>query len=97
VPHLKEPQPRRLVIASGDHPTVIRADRHRKGPAIVTTQNHGFHRRGKVHSNHRFGQPLQLVTAKEMPDVDSARELEGKLKAQKNPRIALYLLGECSD
>ena len=51
-------------------------------------------RRGKVHSTRRFGQPLELVTAKEMPDIDSARELERKLKAKKNPRIALYLLGE---
>jgi predicted GIY-YIG superfamily endonuclease len=55
------------------------------------------HRRGKVHSTHRFGQPLELVTTKEMPDIDSARDLERKLKAKKNPRIALYLLGERSD
>ena len=52
------------------------------------------HRRGKVHSTRRFGEPLELITAKEMPDIDSARELECKLKAKKNPRIALYLLGK---
>ena len=33
-------------------------------------------------------------TAKEMPDIDAARELERKLKAKKNPRVALYLLSE---
>jgi predicted GIY-YIG superfamily endonuclease len=55
------------------------------------------HRRGKVHSTRRFGEPLELITAKEMPDIDSARQLECKLKAEKNPRIALYLLGRPMD
>ena len=41
------------------------------------------HRRGKVHSTRRFGEPLELITAKEMPDIDSARELERKLKAKR--------------
>jgi predicted GIY-YIG superfamily endonuclease len=53
------------------------------------------HHRGKVHSTRRFGQPLGLVASKEMPDIDSARTLERKLKAKKNPAIALYLL--CQD
>ena len=52
------------------------------------------HRRGKVHSTCRFGEPLELIIAGEMPDIDSARELERKLKAKKNPRIALYLLSQ---
>ena len=52
------------------------------------------HRRGKVHSTRRFGEPLELIIAKEMPDIDSARQLERKLKAKKNPRIALYLLSQ---
>jgi predicted GIY-YIG superfamily endonuclease len=55
------------------------------------------HRRGKVHSICRLGEPLELITAKEMPDIDSARQLERKLKAKKNPRIALYLLGRPTD
>ena len=55
------------------------------------------HRRGKVHSTRRFGQPLELVTTKEMADIGSARELERKLKAKKNTRIALYLLGKQLD
>jgi len=50
------------------------------------------HRRGKVHSTSRFGEPLERIIAKEMPDIDSARELERKLKVKKNPRIALYIL-----
>ena len=52
------------------------------------------HRRGKVHSTHRFGQPLELVASKQMPDIQSARALEKKLKAKKNIRIALYLLSQ---
>ena len=55
------------------------------------------HRRGKVHSTRRFGEPLELIIAKEMPDIDSARELERKLKAKKNPRIALYWLSKRMD
>ena len=39
--HLKEPEPRRLVNASGDNPAVIRADRHRIDLALVAAQNHG--------------------------------------------------------
>ncbi|MBV8588426.1 MAG: GIY-YIG nuclease family protein [Verrucomicrobia bacterium] len=52
------------------------------------------HRRGKVHSTHRFGQPLELVASKQMPDIQSARALERKLKAKKNVQIALYLLSQ---
>ena len=52
------------------------------------------HRRGKVHSTHRFGQPLELVASKQMPDIQSARALEKKLKAKKNVQIALYLLSQ---
>ena len=52
------------------------------------------YRRGKVHSTRRFGEPLELIIGREMPDIDSARELERKLKAKKNPRIALYLLSQ---
>jgi hypothetical protein len=37
---LKEPEPRRLVPASGDKRAAIRADRHRKDPSIVA-QHHG--------------------------------------------------------
>jgi predicted GIY-YIG superfamily endonuclease len=55
------------------------------------------HHRGKVHSTHRFGQPLELIAAKEMLNIDSARELERKLKAKKNPKVAIYLLGEQID
>ena len=50
------------------------------------------HQRGKVHSTSRFGQPLELLVAREMPDIGSARILERQLKAKKNPRVAIYLL-----
>jgi len=50
------------------------------------------HRRGKVHSTRRFGQPLELVASKETPNIESARALERELKAKKNPQVAIYLL-----
>jgi predicted GIY-YIG superfamily endonuclease len=55
------------------------------------------HPRGKAHSTRRFSQPLELVTTKEVPDIDSARALERKLKDKKSPRIAFYLLGAHTD
>ncbi|HKB91723.1 MAG TPA: GIY-YIG nuclease family protein [Opitutaceae bacterium] len=55
------------------------------------------HSRGKVHSTRRFGQPLEVVCIKEMPSMDSARELERKLKAKKNPQVAIYLLSKGAD
>ena len=55
------------------------------------------HRRGKVHSTRRFGQPLELVASREMPNIESARALERELKAKKNPQVALYLIKTCSD
>jgi predicted GIY-YIG superfamily endonuclease len=50
------------------------------------------HQRGKVHSTQRFGQPLELVATREVPDIGSARSLERQLKAKKNPQVAIYLL-----
>jgi predicted GIY-YIG superfamily endonuclease len=49
------------------------------------------HRRGKVHSTHRFGQPLEVVATKQIPNILLVRELERALKAEKNARIAIYL------
>jgi hypothetical protein len=40
---------------------------------------------------------LELIAAKETLNVGSARELERKLKAKKNPQIAIYLLGKQID
>jgi hypothetical protein len=41
----------------------------------------------------RFGQPLELVASKAIPEINSARVLERELKAKKNPQVAVYLLG----
>jgi len=38
---LKEPEPRRLVPASGDNSAAIGADRHRIDPSVVAPQHHG--------------------------------------------------------
>jgi predicted GIY-YIG superfamily endonuclease len=48
--------------------------------------------RGKVHSTRRFGQSLEVVASKEIPNIESARALERELKAKKNPQVAVYLL-----
>jgi hypothetical protein len=39
--------------------------------------------RGEVHSARRFGQPLELVATKGMPDIRSARIFEREPKANK--------------
>jgi predicted GIY-YIG superfamily endonuclease len=55
------------------------------------------HQRGKVHSTRRFGQPLELVASREMPDMQAARILERELKAKKDPQVAIYLLKDGPD
>jgi putative endonuclease len=66
--------------------------RHYIGSTENLERRFGEHLRGKVHSTHRFGQPLELVASKQMPDIESARALERKLKAKKSPQVAIYLL-----
>jgi predicted GIY-YIG superfamily endonuclease len=55
------------------------------------------HQRGKVHSTRRFGQTLELVATREMPDIQLARLLERQLKAKKNPQVAIYLLNSAPE
>jgi predicted GIY-YIG superfamily endonuclease len=50
------------------------------------------HRRGKVHSTRRFGQPLEVIVTKEVTDIAAARALERKLKSKKNPKLAIHVL-----
>jgi predicted GIY-YIG superfamily endonuclease len=71
--------------------------RHYIGSTENLDRRFAEHQRGKVHSTRRFGQPLELVAAREMPDIQSARMLERKLKAKKNPQLALYLLKHAAD
>jgi len=52
------------------------------------------HRRGKVHSTHRFGQPLEVMATREVPTIELARMLERQLKAKKNPKVAIHLLNK---
>jgi putative endonuclease len=66
--------------------------RHYIGSSENLERRLSEHRRGKVHSTRRFGQPLELVASKEMPNIESARALERELKAKKNPQVAIYLL-----
>jgi predicted GIY-YIG superfamily endonuclease len=66
--------------------------RHYIGSTEKLEQRFAEHQRGKVHSTRRFGQPLELIASKLMPDISSARALERQLKAKKNPKVAVYLL-----
>jgi putative endonuclease len=71
--------------------------RHYIGSTKNLDRRFAEHQRGKVHSTRRFGQPLELIAAREMPDIHSARILERKLKAKKSPQVAIYLLKNCPD
>jgi predicted GIY-YIG superfamily endonuclease len=66
--------------------------RHYIGSTENFERRFAEHRRGKVHSTRRFGQPLEVVATREMPNIVLARTLERKLKAKKNPNIAIHLL-----
>ena len=66
--------------------------RHYIGSTEDLQRRFAEHQRGKVHSTRRFGQPLELVATRKMPDTQSARLLERQLKAKKNPQVAIYLL-----
>ena len=66
--------------------------RHYTGSTENLERRFAEHQRGKVHSTRRFGQPLEIVATKEMPDIQSARMLERQLKAKKSPQVAIYLL-----
>ena len=46
-----------------------RCGRHYIGSTEDLDRRLGEHRRGKVHSTRRFGQPLELVATKQMPDI----------------------------
>jgi predicted GIY-YIG superfamily endonuclease len=100
-------QPRKLsALVEGSSPTqpgfcrmawgyILRGScgRHYIGSTENLDRRLAEHRRGKVHSTRRFGQPLELVARKAMPEINSARVLERELKAKKNPQVAVYLLG----
>ena len=71
--------------------------RHYIGSTENLDRRFAEHQRGKVHSTRRFGQPLELMVAREMPNIGSARILERQLKAKKNPQVAIYLLKDGAD
>jgi predicted GIY-YIG superfamily endonuclease len=50
------------------------------------------HKRGSNYTTHRFGGPIELVVAKELPSMAEARKLERTLKRKKNPRLAISML-----
>ena len=66
--------------------------RHYIGSTENFDRRLGEHRRGKVHSTRRFGQPLEVVVTRQVTDIVAARSLERKLKSKKNPRLAINVL-----
>ena len=50
------------------------------------------HKRGSNHTTQRFGAPIELVVAKELPSMAEARKLERSPKRKKNPRLAISML-----
>jgi predicted GIY-YIG superfamily endonuclease len=66
--------------------------RHYIGSTDNFDRRFAEHCRGKVHSTLRFGQPLEVVVVKQMASIEAAREMERRLKAKKNPQLAICQL-----
>jgi predicted GIY-YIG superfamily endonuclease len=67
------------------------AGRHYIGSTVNLEQRLEQHRRGHTHTTQRLGE-LSLVAAKEVETLSEARRVERKLKAKKNPRLAISYL-----
>ena len=61
------------------------------GSTVNLEQRSEEHRRGHTHTTRRLGE-LTLVAAKEVGTVSEARQIERRLKAKKNPRLAIFYL-----
>ena len=65
--------------------------RHYIGSTVVLDQRLKQHRRGHTHTTRRLGE-LTLAAAKEVGTLSEARQIERRLKAKKNPRLAIFRL-----
>jgi len=61
--------------------------RHYIGSTVDLEQ----HRRGHTHTTRRLGE-LALAAAKEVRTLGEARQIERRLKAKKNPHLAIFHL-----
>ena len=66
--------------------------RHYIGSTTDLERRLSEHRRGHTHTTKRFGDSIELLASKECTSLDEARQIERKLKAKKNPELALYYL-----
>ena len=65
--------------------------RHYIGSTVNLEQRFEEHRRGHTHTTRRLGE-LTLVAAKEVGTLGEARQIERRLKAKKNPQLAIFYL-----
>jgi putative endonuclease len=65
--------------------------RHYIGSTVDLDQRLEQHRHGHTHTTRRLG-VLTLAAAKEVGTLSEARQIERRLKAKKNPRLAIFHL-----
>jgi predicted GIY-YIG superfamily endonuclease len=68
--------------------------RHYIGSCLNLDLRFEQHLRGHTPTTKRLGDNLKIVAKKEVPTIAEARELERQLKRKKNPRVAIYVLGQ---
>jgi len=65
--------------------------RHYIGSTVDLDQRLKQHRRGHTHTTRRLGE-LTLAASKEVGTLSEARQIERRLKAKKNPHLAIFRL-----
>ena len=65
--------------------------RHYIGSTVDLEQRLEQHRRGHTHTTRRLGE-LAVAAAKEFVTLSEARQIERRLKAKKNPHLAIFHL-----
>jgi predicted GIY-YIG superfamily endonuclease len=66
--------------------------RHYIGSAVDLDARMDQHLRGHLHTTKRLGENIEIVASKEISTLSGARSIERKLKAKKNPQLAMYPL-----
>jgi predicted GIY-YIG superfamily endonuclease len=66
--------------------------RHYIGSAVDLQARPAQHQRGHTYTTRRLGGNFEIVARKEVATLDEARRIERKLKAKKNPRLAIHHL-----
>jgi predicted GIY-YIG superfamily endonuclease len=66
--------------------------RHYIGSCVDLEARFAQHIRGHTATTKRLGAMIEIVAKKEVRTLEAARQIERKLKAKKNPRLAIYHL-----